>query len=79
MEKRKAKEHLPGPTNKLTQANGRTTNAAVMGSKAVLFMASFTKVLGRMTYTLGKVFNRYGMETATRAVLRMANAMAKVF
>ena len=68
MEKKKAKEHLPGPTKKLIRANGRTTNAAVMGSKAVLGLASFTKVLGRMTYTVGKVFNRCRMETATQAV-----------
>lgn len=78
MEKKKAKEHLPGPTKKHIRANGKTTIAAGMGSKAVLGLASFTKVLGRMTYTPGKVFNRCRMETATRVVLRITNAMAKV-
>ncbi len=69
MDQRKAKEHLPGATKRLIRANGRTTNAAGMGSKAVLDLASFTKVLGRMTYTSGKVFNRCRTETVTRAVL----------
>jgi hypothetical protein len=66
--KNKAKEHLPGPTKRLTRANGRKTNAGGMGCKAVLGPAFFTKVLGRKTCTKGKVSNRCRMETATLAV-----------
>lgn len=69
MAKKKGKENLPGPTRRLIPANGRMTNAAGRGSKAVLGRAFSSKVLGGMINTTGKVFKPCRMETATRATL----------